>query len=185
MWLSANIFVVIAASANTWMADTILAAPDPPLAKVVKQLGYDTVRQVMRQESAEVSRFLFFGWGWVELAIALVVLGMLLSLKSGPVQLASGVLALLMTLAMHFLLTPQIASLGRVLDFVPAGGMIAERSRLDSMIGLYNVSRALVMVLSAGLFVAFLRRNRSRRLHGKSINQIDLVDDADNAHVDR
>ena len=46
MWLTANLFIWIAASAGTWTTDTILAAPDAPLASVTKQVGYDTVRKV-------------------------------------------------------------------------------------------------------------------------------------------
>ena len=185
MWLAANIFLSVATSVNSWMADSILAAPDPPLSNVVKLWGYETVRQVMRHEAGEVSRFLYFAWGWVELALALVVIGMLLSLRSGPAHLAAGGLALMMAIAMHFLLSPQIASLGRVLDFVLSNGMVAERSRLASMLGLYKFSQALVMLLSAGLLVTFLRRSRSRRLPVKSVHEVDSVNNADNAHVDR
>lgn len=185
MWLATNIFIWIAASANSWMADTILASPDAPLAGIVKQSGYDTVRKVMMHEASEVTRFLFSGWGWIQLTLAIAVLGMLLSLKLGPVHLAAGALALLMTLAMHFLLTPQITGLGRVLDFIPANGMIAERSRLASLAGFYKFSQSLVMLVSAGLLVVFLRRTRSRRLSGVVLNQVNAVDNTNDAHVNR
>ena len=185
MWLTANIFIWIAASAGSWTVDTILASPDTPLSNVMKQWGYETVRKVMLHEAGEVTRFLFSGWGWVELIFALAVLGMLLSLKSGPVHLAAAALALLMTLAMHFLLTPQITGLGRVLDFIPANGMLAERSRLASMAGIYKFCQSLVMLLSAGLLAVFLRRTRSRRLPVKPVHQVDSVDNADDAHVNR
>ncbi len=166
------------------MADTLLASPDAPLAKSMKQWGYGTVRQVMRYESGEVNRFLYSGWGWAQLALAITVLGMLLSLRQGPVQLAAGVLALLMTLAMHFLLTPQITGLGRLLDFVPLNTRMPERSHLESLTGIYKFSQALVMFLSAGLLLAFLRRARSRRLPVKPVHQVDVVDNADDTHVD-
>ena len=184
MWLAANIIISVSASTNLRMADTTLASPDAPLAKIIKQWGYGTVRQVMRHEAGEVNRYLFAIWGWVSIFFALVVLGMLFSVKAGPAHFAAGGLALLMTLAMQFLLTPEIAGIGRMLDFVPDNAMMAERSRFASMHRVYAVSQWLVMLPSAGLLAVYIRRNRSRRLSVKPVNQINAVDDADDAHID-
>jgi hypothetical protein len=90
-----------------------------------------------------------------------------------------------MTLAMHFLLMPEIAGIGRMLDFVPDNAMMAERSRFASMHRIYALSQWLVMLLSTGLLAAFIRRNRSRRLPHKALDQINAVDDTDDAHVNR
>ena len=151
----------------------------------MKQLGYGPVRQLLRHEAGEANRFLVSSWEWVQLVLALSVLGMLFSLKSNPPYFAAAGLALLLTLANHFLLTPEITAFGRALDFVPAGAMIAERSRFASMERIYSFSHALVMLLSAGLLAAFLRRTRSRRLPVKAANQINTVNYPDNAHIDR
>ena len=81
-------------------------------------------------------------------------------------------------------LTIALATGDRAAKLSAAAGAAVD-SRFASLERIYTFSRALVMLLSAGLLAAFLRRTRSRRLPVKAVNKFDIVNDADNAHIDR
>ena len=164
--------------------DTTIGAAEQPVAKAMKQLGYVPVRQLMLHTAAEANRYLAYSWGWAEIVLALIVIGMLFSVKAGPASFGAAGLALLMALGIQFVMTPELTGLGRLLDFIAENAMYAERSRLASLQRIYLISRVLVMLLSAGLLVAFLRRTRSRRLTLNPLNQVNAVYNSNDAHVD-
>jgi len=185
-WFTAGVVIGFSLFVNSWIVDAVIGTAEQPVLKAVKSVGYAPIRQLMSSVAHESDRFLIISWGWMEILLILLVIGMLVPVKAGPASFGAAGLALVMAIAIRFLIAPDVIGFGRMLDFVPDSTMLAERGRFASMQRAYFMAQGVELLLSFGLLVAFLRRTRSRRLPQplKPINQVNGVDDADDAHVD-
>jgi hypothetical protein len=92
-------------------------------------------------------------------------------------------LMLVIVLLQRFLLTPEIISVGRTLDFVPLDMPTADRSKFWVLHGGYTGTELLKWGLGIALAVKLIAR--SARRSGDVRQEFDLVDKANHRHVDR
>jgi len=166
MWLGASLLMIFAATENFRTANSAVASPPGGLAELTKTAGGEPVRQILRYQASEANRRLFGAFGAAQFGAAVVVFLLILFATSAgrfPVLLALAIVILVSI--MHWLITPQIATGSRVLDFVPLQEMAAERERLRSIHNIYSAMEIVKLLLVAGLGAFFLfgsqRRSRS------------------------
>ncbi len=184
MWLAGSIFMMAVATWNFAGVDHLLAEPDMSANQYIKVLGKDSARMLLRHLSAELNRTYFDSWEVAQFGIGITLAVTLLFATNGERLYMIGCgLLLLVVLVEHFLLTPQITGIGRLIDFVPPDAPSPERIRFWRFHNAYAALEVLKLVLLIGLSARLLivqsrRRNRSRK-------KLDLVDDAENGGVDR
>lgn len=171
LWLAGLIAMTFVATRNFRTADVILNHPAEGAAKLLAPLSRSDARLLLRHEASELNRLYFNTFEWCEIVIGsvLVLLVMRMTNPSRPWRLlALGLL--IITLIMHFTLTPQITFIGQTLDFIDPNADSPARAyfwRLHSAYSGAEVLKALCVMLLTGrlLFAAKDRRAKSRDSH--------------------
>ncbi len=118
VWLGASILVDLAVTQNFQTVDRFLAAPgNPATTGQLDAIGRSQERVILRKNAAEENNWTFLNWERAELVIGVALLAILMrEARSERFPLMAAVALLVMIAGEHFLLTPQITSLGRVVD---------------------------------------------------------------------
>ena len=164
---------------NLASVDPILQQFDRQLQREVKDLGYDRVQALLRFEAAELNRFYFYNWEWIQMFLGLVALVVLLDATNGSkltLVVMTGILLLL--LVQHFLVQPEVLELGRGLDFAASDQMLDERRAFKTYHAYYSSIEVMKFVLLAFIAVRMLLHGSSGKRRRRSV-KIDAVDDAD------
>lgn len=120
LWVACTLFMWFAATRSFRTADSVLANPRPEFTALTKPLSTDETRMLARHVASEINRTYFQGYGWVQVALGLLLL-ILLYLQT-PRDVATLTVAAVMlglALILTFYITPQIVSMGRSIDFLP------------------------------------------------------------------
>ncbi|HET7842341.1 MAG TPA: DUF4149 domain-containing protein [Terriglobia bacterium] len=120
VWLGWTLFMWFLAGRSFRTADRVLTNSNPQVADAARPLAAEKERELLRHVASEINRTIFGAYGWAQVVLGAVLL--VLFLKQMPRDNLSLVLAVTMlglVLVLTLAVTPQIASLGRSLDFVP------------------------------------------------------------------
>lgn len=119
-WLAASIFMDFAAIQNFRGIDRFLGAPSAWAADQIRTMGGKAAaRTLLRHEAGEVNRFLFEQWEYVQLALGIAVLAVLIFGRGDVPRAALFLTAFMLLIAAvdRVFLTPEITRLGRLLDY--------------------------------------------------------------------
>jgi hypothetical protein len=159
-WLSGSFFMIMVAIHSMTAADRMATAPPASAAISVEILGETAARTFLRIHSAELNRWYFDTWEWLQIALGAALLAALIA---GPGRHQSAILLcvfmLLAALAMHFAMTPHITRLGRLVDAIPAGQPSPDRIRLGNYSTAYAVTECIKCLLGLALLSSLLRRH--------------------------
>ena len=182
-WMAGSLFMAWVATENFRSVERLLHEPTAGAAAQIKQLGYEGVRQLLRYQVGEQNRFYFEHWEMMQLLLGVLLFGILLfGTKVGRYTLVLPLLMLMLVATTHWLITPQIITLGRSMEYLPTAAVQADENRFRAAHSAYGVIEAGKLVLATVLLgVLVLRSGRSRKL-GK---EVDLIDHPDYGHVDR
>lgn len=186
IWLGAGLFMTWVSSDNFDSVDRALKASSKMGEQAVNDIGFERARVFLRYHSSEQNRNYFRQWGLAQLVIGVFLLIVVLFATNANklmTALAAGLFAI--SALQYFLVTPRIIDLGRALDFANVDEMRDERR------GFWNYHRAYsymelgkfaMMLLVAGRLVVSSGERRKRR---RRSNDLDMIDDAENSHVNR
>lgn len=182
-WIAASLFMTWIATENFRSVDRMLHDPTAGSVAQMKQFGYDGVRQLLRYQVGELNRFYFYHWEMAQMAIGLLLFGILLfGTDAGKYTISLPLLMLLLVALAHWAITPYVASMGKSLDFLPASERLREEVRFRALHQAYGGIEILKLILSfvlAGLLV--VHRGTRRKLRKK----VDAVDYPDHGHINR
>jgi hypothetical protein len=120
-WLGGSILTDVAVTQNFKTVDRFLEAPgNPGISAQLNATGRARERVVLRRNAAEENNWIFLNWERFEFALGG---GLFLLLLFGErpqiLMLALSLIMLAVVAVEHFLLTPGITDLGRVIDDLP------------------------------------------------------------------
>ena len=119
-WLSGALITSVVATENFYTVDRLLTrSVNPAFSSQVERLGRPEARELLRYLSSELNRLYFQLWNATQLALGLVVLWLIRGNTPAATARRGVVGMLAVALLMMLWLTPEIASVGRSLDFVP------------------------------------------------------------------
>jgi len=121
-WLGAGILADIAVTQNFQTVDRFLADPGNTATSIrLTEIGRARERVILRRNAGEENNWIFENWERVEIFTG-AGLFLLLAFGERPQKLTLALSAamLVIVVAEHFLLTPQIVDLGRLIDDLPA-----------------------------------------------------------------
>src|SRR5690349_19417391 len=118
--LTGSLFMAFVATGNFQTASEILKSPPPQAEKMIKQLGDENARLLLRYQAGEENRLFFDTWEIAQLVLGLFLAGLLF--LTGKRRLLAGLAAamVILTVFQHFKITPELIWQGRSIDFVPA-----------------------------------------------------------------
>lgn len=120
MWLGLTLGMWYAAAGSFATTRRVLEARHRDVMEAMELLGTEWMRLVLRHLTSEINRTYFRAYGWVQTALAVLLLAALAAQK--PRDTTSLVVAgtmFLAVLVLTFYLTPGVTELGRQIDFVP------------------------------------------------------------------
>ena len=170
------------ASQSLGSVDRLLARPHPVASAQFKTLGRAEARLLLRYQVEELNRQSFETW-----EVAQTIMGVLFFFfvlfftREDKFALAMILLMIAGVLIQHFLLTPNLISLGRMTDFLRPDAPSLERTQFWVLhSGYWGVELAKSVV---GLVLAARLILRGRRRLGDAWQEFNMVDKADHRHV--
>lgn len=170
------------ATESLGVVDEAMSSPPGGAAKIIKSLGKDNARALLRYSAGEQNRFLFEWWEFAQMTLAVgLILVLTLGVKS---RLLAGLTAgmLLLVLFAHFRVTAELAWLGKNIEFTPWAAESLERDQFWRQHAIYSAIEAGKLSLGAAVGVLLFTMRRRRTPVRK---EIDAVDHANHSHVNR
>jgi hypothetical protein len=120
VWIGWTLFMWFLAGRSFATVDRVLNNENPQFTTATQSMTSDQSRVVLRHLASEINRTAFRAYGWGQIVLGTVLL--VLVSRQAPrdkvaLALAGGMLAVVLVLAL--IVTPQIVSIGRSIDFVP------------------------------------------------------------------
>lgn len=164
-----SLFMIFVATQNFGTVDRVLAAPPHQAAQIFQTLGPENARLLLRYLAGEENRLFFTSWELAQIALAaLLTATLLLSVKSRLMAGMAGAM-LIIALFQHFRVTPEMITLGRLVDFGGGAGSAAYNQfwRLHGLYGVLEVVKLILLAIVAAILL-FGRR-------GKTTEPIEIV----------
>src|SRR5579862_9763001 len=138
IWIGCSLFMGFIAIENLRSPNIVLNGPIEPAAKIIKSLGADDARLLLRHLAAEQSRLYFSLWEDAEIPLALLVGGCLfLGTQKRVLPAVLCALMLALVLFEHFAITPELAYRGRAVDFPPGSLAVGAQARVWALSQVY------------------------------------------------
>jgi hypothetical protein len=154
-----SLFMIFVATENFQTVDRVLASPPPEATQMFQTLGPDHSRLLLRYLAGEENRLFFVSWELAQIALGIALTAILLfAIRSGLLAgLAGGMV--IIAVFQHFRVTPEMISLGRLIDFGAGAGSSAYNQfwRLHGLYGVLEVVKLVLLIVVAG-FLLFGRR---------------------------
>jgi hypothetical protein len=183
LWLGAGLWMQFVAAENAAAADSLLTRPSAAAADYLKTLGRTPIGPLAHYLAAEQNRALFETWGTVQIALAAGFFFFLLfGTRQGKIPLALALLLFLIAVGQRTVITPYIATVGRVMDFAADPSHRARAAREVLNYG-YTLSELVKWLLAAGVAGSLIWQRGGRS--NDSRHQVDMVDKANYRHIDR
>ena len=184
MWLAGGLLVTWLVNENSHAVDRLLLQADPAATLRIKVLGSTETGLLLRYEAAELTRHEVELWETAQLGLAaFFFLFLLFGTSEGKFSLSLALVLLLGAAAQRFIISPEIVSLGKLTDFLPAAAGSGYRAKLLVMQGAYfgvEIGKWVVIVVLASILIG-----RGRGRSNAARNQFNVVDKANHGHVDR
>lgn len=186
IWLGAGLLMTWVATDNFDSVDRAMKPATKVAEQAVNDIGVERARAFLRYHSSEQNRQYFRTWGAAQLFLGVFLLVVVIFATNANklmTGLAGGLLAI--SALQYFLVTPRIIDLGRALDFANVDEMRDERR------GFWNYHRAFsymelakfgIILFVAGRLVVSSGERRKRR---RRSYELDMIDDAEDSHVNR
>jgi hypothetical protein len=178
--LTGGLFMAFVATGNFQTVSEILKTPPPQADKMIKVLGDENARLLLRYLAGEENRLFFETWETAQLVLGLLLAALLF--LGGNKRLLAGLAGAIMILTVfqHFKITPELVWQGRAIDFVPATGDPGARQQFFKLHAAYGVIEVVKLLLIIGIGIGLFPRRR--RSHQRV--ELDAVDYAHHRHVD-
>ena len=158
VWLTGTIWMAVVATQNFYTIDRLFAVqPNPAFTTAVEKLGEPDARFFLRYLSSELNRLFFQAWGIIQIAVGIFALWLVVKLPNAvkPKWLIVSMLAI--TLLFFALITPQIVSVGRALDFVPRDPPPPSMRTFGLLHATYTVLDGVLLILGIGATISLVR----------------------------
>lgn len=163
--------------------DRLLARPHVVATLQFKALGRADARLLLRYQVAEQNRWNFENWEVAQIVMgALFFFFVLFATRENKFALFLVLLMIASVVVQRFLLTPAMISIGRLIDFVPPDAPSGDRTQFWVVHSWYWGVELTKWLLALALCTRLISQ-RNRR-SGDARQQFNMVDKADNRHVD-
>jgi hypothetical protein len=157
-WIVGSLILGAVATRNFRMIDRLLSAPSQDLSAAIAPLGQDQMRTILRHVASELNRHYFRSWGFIQLALGIVLVVGALALKPIDRTGTIGAMAILALVAALIILNWLMVPLGRSLDFVPRTPPPPAMARFSRLHLVYTSLDAVKLVLCLWLLIRWSRR---------------------------
>jgi hypothetical protein len=180
LWFGGGLIMAWYGSRSFGSVDDIMNSANPAFAVQTKPLGPATTRLVLRAAVVEQNRSMFKSWELLQIVLGLLFFSYLLfGTTEGKFTLLVSVAMVLLTLIQRLGISPELAVVGRSMDYVPAEFRNQEHAKFWLLHNAYLG----VDVLKYGLGLVLGAIAMSSRRSSDPLNQFNMIDKANHRHV--
>jgi hypothetical protein len=180
LWIGGGLVMAWFGARSFQSVERVMNSSNPVFAVQTRPLGPANTRMVLHYEIAEENRYLFQNWEYMQLILGVGFFSYLLfGTLEGKFSLGLALGMLVITGVQRFGISPELGSVGKTLNYLPADVAAAERAKFWLLHSAYVGCEALKFAVAALLLVMVLRKTRSV----DPVNKFDMVDKANHRHV--
>jgi hypothetical protein len=173
-WVGISVAMFVVAIHNFRQVESVLESRVPAVTAMIKQMTPPVARTLLRHQANELNRHYFDIYGLGQIALGLVLAGVLLFATNGRSWMMAITAALvIMALFQRFFLFPEIEYLGQLLEFGNPGNTSSARQRFDSFHSAFGIAEAikglLMVVLGGRLLYGGSDRRRRHQVRDTAI----------------
>jgi hypothetical protein len=173
-WLAGTLLMLWVSNQNQESAAALVRAPGPETTKMILTLGQEQVRMLTSFVANEANRAYAVVWEWFQVFLGLVAVCVLLMERKNRVEAAGCIAMVILVLFEALFVSPELAYLGRGVDFVPWRAFNAARDQYWSLNAVFLGMETLKIILGLGV-VASLFVVRSRRRTRRHDAEVEFV----------
>ena len=174
VWLGVSAMLAFNVFRNFEAVDSVLKSPPEQAEKILKTLGPENARMLLRYSAGVENGNTFEVWEDIQLALG-VLLAMVLFLSSSTRLLAIvPLLMMALVLFLHVKITPELEWLGRSLEFKPLEEVLPA-DHFWTLHRIYAILDTVKCLLGAGLTVLLVMQSSTkvvRRRHHHAVEQV-------------
>lgn len=159
LWLGITLFMWFAAGRSFATVERVLQSQNPQLLKITKPLSSMETRELLRHLASEINRAYFGAYGWAQVVLGILLLFLVLRQvpRDTPAVVLSGAM-LAIVLVLTLVITPQIVTLGRSIDFVPRNPPPPEMGRFGLLHGAFTGLDGVKLLTGLAMMVRWIVR---------------------------
>jgi hypothetical protein len=160
VWLTGTLWMALVATQNFYTIYRLLEArPNPAFTAAIEKLGEPEGRFLLMYLSSELNRLFFQVWGLIQIGIGILALWFVVRIPGANTPKILIVSMLGISLLFAGVITPQIVSVGRSLDFVPRVPAPPQLRTFGLLHAVYTVLDGIKLILGI-IVTAWLFRNK-------------------------
>jgi Domain of unknown function (DUF4149) len=159
VWIGITLFMWFAAGRSFATVERVLQSQNPKFARITKPLSPAETRELLRNLASEINRTFFAAYGVAQVVLGFALLLFLLrqTPRDNTAFIITGTM-LTIVLVLTLVITPQIVTLGRSLDFVPRNPPPPELGRFGLLHAAYTGLDGLKLLAGLGMLVRWIVR---------------------------
>ncbi len=158
VWLTGTLWMAVVATENFYTIDRLLEKQaNPAFTTAVQKLGNEDARFLMLYLSSELNRLFFQVWGLIQIGVGILALWLIVALPRATKQKWMVVSMLGICLLFAAIITPQIVSVGREIDFVVRDPAPPPLRTFGLLHATYTVLDGIKLILGIIVTVALVR----------------------------
>jgi hypothetical protein len=183
-WLAGIVLMAWVEWGRTRAVEIVLEGSNPAAAARLKAWNPDDARMVLAYAANEQARWYQAYWEDTQLFAGVLFFGFLLfGTREGKLALGLSLAMLVIVLVERFVLSGEMLSLGRMIDFVRPDLHSGERNKFWVLHNTYRLAELLKLGAGSMLATVLLAGNPRPLAHPRQ--QVHVVDKADHGHIDR
>jgi len=185
LWLGGGVLMALISAADTWQADRLVDHPSSAFALQQHLMGAGAARILFHYQAEEERRRNYELWEIAQTVLAsLFFLFLLFGTEESKLTIGAGLALLVLVLVQRFFLYPNIASLGRDLDFLPANAPSPDRAREAVLLSFYGAAEVAKWLIQFTMAARLIRGRRGAESEDVR-NYVNPINKANYRHVNR
>lgn len=173
VWLGVSGMLALSAYGQFGAVETVLKSPPEQASRIIRLMEVDNARMLLRYAAGVVNANTFEIWEDIQFALGLLIVMVMFLGTSTRVLAAVPLVMTLLVLFVHWKITPELAWLGRSLEFSPPTFDAEARRQFWRLHRIYGILDTVKCLLGLGLTVfvmlqksAKVVRRRHHHEHG-------------------
>lgn len=162
VWLGVSAMLAYGVYRNFDAVESMLKSPPDHVNRISQMVGQDNIRMLLRYAAGVENADTFETWENIQFGLGLLV-AVVLFLSSTTRALAVVPLIMLLLLVfLHFKITPELAWLGRTLEFLPLADGAVTREHFWNVHRIYGILEIVKCVMGLGLLVFLVQQGSTK-----------------------
>lgn len=175
-WIGVSAMLAINVYRNFDAVEAVLSSPPEPATKIFKTLGPDNARRLLRYTAGAENADTFEVWEDGQMALGLFIALILFLGSSTRVMSPIPIVMVLLVVFLHVKITPELAWLGRSLEFMTPSDPVMSQAQFWRLHRIYEILETVKCLLGMGLTAFLVTQNKAKVVRRRHHHEEPLTD---------